>query len=58
MTEVANRGAVFTECTFRGAKFNCSVHTEAAFVNCTFTGCNFFDAGFTGGHVRPWLSTS
>ena len=47
LVEVVNHGAVFTECTFRGAKFNASVHTNAAFLNCTFGGCNFFDARFT-----------
>ena len=47
MTEVTNRGAVFTECTFRKARFNASVHTDAAFLNCTFGGCNFFDTRFT-----------
>jgi len=47
LTEAFNRGAVFTECTFRRAKFNCSVHADAAFINCTFTGCSFFDARFT-----------
>lgn len=46
MTEVTNNGAVFTECTFRGARFNASVHSDAAFVNCTFGGCTFFDARF------------
>jgi len=48
MTEAENRGATFTECTFRGSRFNVSAHDGAAFVNCTFTGCNFFDARFTG----------
>ena len=48
MTEVRNIGAVFTECTFRNAKLNCSVHTDSAFVNCTFSGCNLFDARFDG----------
>ncbi len=47
MTEVENDGAVFTECTFRRARFNVSRHSNAAFVNCTFSGCNFFDASFT-----------
>ena len=46
--EVTNTGAVFNECTFRRAKFNASVHTDAAFVNCTFVGCTFFDVTFTG----------
>ncbi|HEV2643540.1 MAG TPA: pentapeptide repeat-containing protein, partial [Candidatus Elarobacter sp.] len=48
MTEVTNDGAVFDECTFRGARFTVSSHANAAFVNCTFTGCTFFDARFTG----------
>jgi uncharacterized protein YjbI with pentapeptide repeats len=47
LTEAENHGAVFTECTFRRARFNVSVHTGAAFVNCTFEGCNFYDAAFT-----------
>ncbi len=47
LTEVQNRGAVFSECTFRRAQFNCSVHTDAAFLNCTFIACSFFDARFT-----------
>lgn len=48
LTEVENDGAAFTECTFRRAKFNVSVHRNAAFVNCTFQNCNFYDARFTG----------
>ncbi len=47
LTEARGRGALFTECTFRRARFNCSVHTDAAFLNCTFVNCNFFDARFT-----------
>jgi fluoroquinolone resistance protein len=47
LTEVVERGAVFTECTFNRAKFNCSKHDEAAFVNCTFRNCSFFEAHFT-----------
>jgi len=46
MTEVMNRGSVFTDCTFRRARFTSSVHTEVAFVNCTFVACTFFDANF------------
>ena len=46
LTEVVNTGATFSECTFRRARFNASVHTDAAFMNCTFTNCNFFDAQF------------
>ena len=34
MTEVRSTGAVFTECTFRRARFNASAHQSAAFVNC------------------------
>ncbi|HET7234219.1 MAG TPA: pentapeptide repeat-containing protein [Longimicrobium sp.] len=48
LTEVENDGAAFTECTFRRARFNVSVHRNAAFVNCTFANCNFYDARFTG----------
>lgn len=46
MIELANRGAVFNECTFRATRFNMSVHTNAAFTNCTFTRCSFFGATF------------
>jgi uncharacterized protein YjbI with pentapeptide repeats len=46
LTEVEEEGAVFTDCTFRRARFNLSVHTNAAFVNCTFLNCNFFNARF------------
>lgn len=47
LTEVANVGTVFNECTFRRARFNASTHDSAAFVNCTFVSCNFFDSRFT-----------
>jgi uncharacterized protein YjbI with pentapeptide repeats len=47
MTEAVNRGAVFTECTFKGVRFNASSHQDAAFVNCTFTRSHLFDASFT-----------
>jgi uncharacterized protein YjbI with pentapeptide repeats len=47
LTEAENDGAVFNDCTFRRARFNLSVHANAAFVNCTFSNCNFFDARFT-----------
>ena len=47
MTETRNSGAVFTECWFRRARFNVSVHDSAAFVNCTFTACKFYDTTFT-----------
>jgi fluoroquinolone resistance protein len=40
-------GAKFTDCTFRGVRFNVSEHTGAAFDNCTFSNCNFFGATFT-----------
>ena len=48
MTEVSNKGALFSECTFRQCRFNVSTHSDAAFLNCTFTRCTFFDARFTG----------
>jgi len=47
LTEVTNQGGVFEECTFRGVRFNASIHTDAAFVNCTFVRCSFFDSTFT-----------
>jgi len=46
-SETSNQGAVFTDCTFRGSRFNCSTHTDAAFVNCTFERCSLFEAAFT-----------
>jgi fluoroquinolone resistance protein len=46
LTEAENRGSVFTECVFQRAKFNCSVHRDAAFVNCTFRDCDFFETQF------------
>ncbi|MFF3263556.1 pentapeptide repeat-containing protein [Streptomyces sp. NPDC002932] len=46
MTEVANEGAVFDHCTFRGVRFNVSRHSGAAFTNCTFSHCVFFDTRF------------
>jgi len=48
MIELQNKGAVFTECSFRGVRLNASTHSAAAFINCTFTRCAFFDATFTG----------
>ena len=48
LSEVVTEGSVFEECTFRGVKFNVSLHTSTAFLNCTFTRCTFFDATFTG----------
>src|ERR1700677_1397033 len=48
MMELRNTGAVFTECAFKGVRFNASTHSSAAFINCTFTRCAFFDATFTG----------
>ena len=47
LTEVESSSTVFTECTFRRARFNASIHTDGAFLNCTFINCNFFDARFT-----------
>ncbi|MCW2864544.1 MAG: putative low-complexity protein-like protein [Actinoallomurus sp.] len=48
MTEVRTRGAAFSDCVFRGVRFNASEHTSTAFTNCVFTRCAFFDATFTG----------
>ncbi|MFI6514408.1 pentapeptide repeat-containing protein [Spirillospora sp. NPDC050679] len=48
MTEASGRGAVFSDCTFRGVRFNVSEHTDSAFLNCTFVRCGFFDATFAG----------
>src|SRR5258708_1932655 len=48
MTELQSEGTVFSECTFRGVRFNASAHTGSAFLNCTFVRCAFFDATFTG----------
>ena len=48
LSETVDDGGVFTECAFRGARFNVSTHADAAFVNCTFTRCSFFDASFAG----------
>lgn len=47
LTEAALEAMVFTECTFRRAKLNCSRHVDGAFVNCTFVNCDFFEAHFT-----------
>jgi uncharacterized protein YjbI with pentapeptide repeats len=47
LTEATDQDSVFTECTFRRARFNCSRHTGAAFVNCTFMHCSFFETQFT-----------
>jgi uncharacterized protein YjbI with pentapeptide repeats len=47
LTEAQVRGTVFTECTFSRARFNCSTHTDVAFLNCTFTNCDFFETRFT-----------
>ena len=46
MTEAVNNGAVFTECSFRRAQFNVSVHRDAAVTNCIFSNCSFFDTQF------------
>ncbi|MEU6034332.1 pentapeptide repeat-containing protein [Actinomadura sp. NPDC047616] len=48
MTETSGRGAAFTDCTFRGVRFNASAYTDTAFVNCTFVRCSFFDTALTG----------
>ena len=48
LSETVDEGGVFTECAFRGARFNVSRHANAAFVNCTFTRCSFFGATFAG----------
>jgi hypothetical protein len=50
LSETVDNGGVFTECAFRGARFNVSRHANAAFVNCTFTRCSFFDATDRRGH--------
>jgi fluoroquinolone resistance protein len=47
LTEVSDVGAVFTDCTFLGCRFNLSQHSDAAFLNCTFSSCSFFQAEFT-----------
>jgi fluoroquinolone resistance protein len=48
MTETSSTsGTRFTECTFRGVRFNVSTHAGAAFDNCSFTDCNFFGATLT-----------
>ena len=47
LTEAENTAASFEDCTFRGARFNVSIHRDAAFVNCTFSGCSFYNTQFT-----------
>lgn len=47
LAEQDERGARFSDCTFRKVRFNASTHLDAAFLNCTFTDCSFFDATFT-----------
>lgn len=47
LTETTGRGAAFTDCTFRGVRFNVTAQTGAAFTNCTFKRCVFFEAAFT-----------
>ncbi|MFD0891757.1 pentapeptide repeat-containing protein, partial [Streptosporangium algeriense] len=47
MTEVADRGSTFEECTFASVRFNVSTHESVRFLNCTFRRCSFFDATFT-----------
>jgi fluoroquinolone resistance protein len=46
MTELTSKGTVFTECSFRGVRFNASRHTSSAFLSCSFHRCTFFDAVF------------
>lgn len=46
LMEVSDRGAAFSECSFRDSRFNVSSHQGAAFLNCTFSRCSFFDARF------------
>ncbi len=48
LTTASGSGATFTDCTFRGVRFNASVWTSSAFTNCTFRRCTFFGARFTG----------
>lgn len=48
LTETTGHGATFTDCTFRGVRFNVTNQTGAAFTNCTFKRCVFFEATFTG----------
>src|SRR5690606_1435603 len=48
MTEAGGVGAAFTDCTFRGVRFNASSHTDTAFLNCTFVRGGFFDAECSG----------
>jgi uncharacterized protein YjbI with pentapeptide repeats len=47
LAEQDERGAVFSDCTFRSVRFNVSTHVDAAFLNCTFVDCSFFDVTFT-----------
>ncbi|HEV2640931.1 MAG TPA: pentapeptide repeat-containing protein [Actinocrinis sp.] len=47
LTETTGHGASFTDCTFRGVRFNVTTQTGAAFTNCTFKRCVFFEAAFT-----------
>ena len=44
MTDAHGSGAVFTECTFRRARFNVAALESTAFLNCTFSGCSFYNA--------------
>jgi fluoroquinolone resistance protein len=48
LTETTGHGPTFTDCTFRGVRFNVTALTGAAFTNCTFKRCVFFEAAFTG----------
>lgn len=46
-TEATISGTTFSECFFRGVKFNCARISHSAFVNCTFAQCTFFETHFT-----------
>lgn len=46
LTEAFGTAARFTECVFRGVKFNAASFTECAFTSCVFDDGNFFDTDF------------
>lgn len=46
-TESTMENTTFSECYFRGVKFNCARVTNSAFINCTFAQCTFFETHFT-----------
>ena len=48
LSEGIERGARFTDCTFRTVRLHASTHRDAAFLNCTFIDCSFFDVSFIG----------